>query len=181
MKFFALALSFVLTACSAQSETPQATPALIVGCDVLSTSPESNEMPAIELPCLTESGLTSEKYALNTIQGPFIINVWGSWCTACTEELPYFVELNNTKAVQIIGLDVEEAKASDAISFAKKHGMAWPQIHDPNSATRGDFGMGVPVTWFVDKNGHVTFKKVGQIHSLVELKGLLKTHLGISA
>ena len=41
--------------------------------------------------------------------------------------------------------------------------------------------MGVPVTWFVDKNGHVTFKKVGQIHSLVELKGLLKTHLGISA
>ena len=138
-------------------------------------------MPAIELPCLTESGLTSEKYALNTIQGPFIINLWGSWCTACTEELPYFVELNNTKAVQIIGLDVEEAKASDAITFAKKHGMAWPQIHDPNSATRGDFGMGVPVTWFVDKNGHVTFKKVGQIHSLVELKGLLKTHLGISA
>ena len=118
MKFFALALSFVLTACSAQSETSQATPALIVGCDVLSTSPNSNEMPAIELQCITESGLTSEKYALNTIQGPFIINVWGSWCTACTEELPYFVELNNTKAVQIIGLDVEEAKASDAITFA---------------------------------------------------------------
>jgi thiol-disulfide isomerase/thioredoxin len=138
-------------------------------------------MPTTQLPCLTESGLTSEKYALNTIQGPFIINVWGSWCTACTEELPYFVELNNTKAVQIIGLDVEEAKASDAIVFAKKHEMEWPQIHDPHGATRGVFGMGVPVTWFIDKNGYVTFKKVGQIHSLVELKGLLKTHLGISA
>ncbi|MEI7550241.1 MAG: TlpA disulfide reductase family protein [Actinomycetes bacterium] len=181
MKFFALALSFLLTACSAQSDAPQVTLGVIVGCDALSTISNSNEMPATELPCLTESGLTSEKYALNSIQGPFIINVWGSWCTACMEELPYFVELNATKVVQIIGLDVEEAKASDAITFAKKHGMAWPQIHDPNSATRGDFGMGVPVTWFVDKNGHVTNKKVGQIHSFVELKGLLKTHLGISA
>lgn len=181
MKYFSVLLSCALVACSSQNTTPPIKEIAIVECATLSTSTSTNEMPATELPCLTESGLTSKKYALNSINGPFVLNVWGSWCTACIEELPYFVDLNKRKAVQIVGLDVEETKASDAIAFAKKHEMAWPQIHDPNGATRGVFGMGVPVTWFVDKNGHVAFKKVGQIHSLAELKGLLKTHLGISA
>jgi len=181
MKFLSIILAVVLTACSTTSSTPKASSTSIVSCAVLSTAPSSNKMPTTQLPCLEENGLTTEKYALSSIKGPFIINVWGSWCTACTEELPFFVELNKTKAVQVIGLDVEEAKASDAIAFAKNHQMEWPQIHDPNGATRGVFGMGVPVTWFVDKNGHVTFKKVGQIHSLAELKDLLQTHLGISA
>ena len=181
MKYFSVLLSFALVACSSQSAPPQAKEIAIVECAILSTSAGANEMPTTELPCLTESGLTSKKYALNSISGPFVLNVWGSWCTSCIAELPFFVDLNNTKAVQIVGLDVEEAQASDAITFAKKKAMAWPQIHDPNGATRGVFGMGVPVTWFIDKNGHVAFKKVGEIHSLAELKGLLKTHLGISA
>jgi cytochrome c biogenesis protein CcmG/thiol:disulfide interchange protein DsbE len=84
-----------------------------------------------------------------------------------------------TKTLSIIGVDVEESSFKDGLDFMAAQGMAWPQLADNNQVTRADFGMGVPVTWFVNAKGEVAFKQVGQIHSWTQMRDLISAHLGI--
>lgn len=97
--------------------------------------------------------------------------------------MPLFHELYantiRTNALSIVGVDVEESSAKDGLDFMSAQGMAWPQLADNNQETRADFGMGVPVTWFVNAKGEVTYKQVGQIHSWTQLRNMVSAHLGI--
>jgi len=111
-----------------------------------------------------------------------VLNLWGSWCPPCREEMPLFRELylatRQTKQLSIVGIDVEDTP-KDALDFMAAQGMDWPQLADSGQKTRADFGMGVPVTWFVDAQGRVTYRQVGQIHSWAQMLGLIQMHLGI--
>ena len=115
------------------------------------------------------------------IKGPAIINVWGSWCDPCKEELPYFTEYFQTKdpQIQLIGVDVEEKRIEDGRMFARTHGIMWPNLYDADGATRKYFGMGVPVTWFIDDAGKVLYKKFGPIKSVEELRSLSFKYFGL--
>jgi len=90
-----------------------------------------------------------------------------------------YLATEKTKTLSLVGIDVEEATLKDGLDFMKAQGMVWPQLADNGQATRAAFGMGVPVTWFVDANGVVTYKKIGEIHSWTQMRGLISLHLGI--
>ena len=47
--------------------------------------------------------------------------------------------------------------------------MTWPHLVDIDSKSKFVFGMGVPVTWFIDANGEVTYKHIGAYKSKKEL------------
>ena len=115
------------------------------------------------------------------IKGPAIINVWGSWCDPCKEEIPYFAEYFQTKdpQIQLIGVDVEEKRIEDGRMFARTHGIMWPNLFDADGSTRKYFGMGVPVTWFIDSDGKVLYKKIGPIKSVEELRTLSFKYFGL--
>lgn len=148
----------------------------IVGCEVISTVANSAEKIATE--CL--DGASSVDVA--AIKGPAIINVWGSWCAPCKEELPYFVDFNKNQSgkVQLVGVDVEEKSAEAGRAFAIEQGMNWPNLYDREGITREYFGMGVPVTWFIDATGRVVYKKIGPVKSADELRSLSEKYLGVS-
>ena len=132
---------------------------------------------SIPLPCLDGSiGL-----APSAIRGPAIINVWGSWCGPCRQEIPYIVEFNKKygNQVQIVGIDVSETSPADGQKFVKEHGITWPNLFDVGGTTKAAFGMGVPVTWFVDKKGKALYKKIGVLKSEKELISLSKKYLGV--
>ena len=74
---------------------------------------------------------------------------------------------------------VEEASPANSQRFIEKHGMTWPNYYDRENKTRGFFGMGVPVTWFIDESGAVTYKKIGIIKSVDELNTLTAKYLGV--
>jgi hypothetical protein len=76
-------------------------------------------------------------------------------------------------------VDVEEKSPAVARKFVTTHGMTWPILYDANGSTRGKFGMGVPVTWFVDASGKVTHKKYGPFHSPEEIQLDVIKYLGI--
>jgi thiol-disulfide isomerase/thioredoxin len=115
------------------------------------------------------------------IKGPAIINVWGSWCTPCKKELPYFTEFYATMdpQIQLIGIDVEEKKIEDGRMFARTHGIMWPNLYDSDGSTRKYFGMGVPVTWFIDGDGNVLHKKIGPFESVEELRTMTFEYFGL--
>lgn len=164
----------VLTGCSSQST---AVPKLgeVVGCTSI---PLGNSTGGLEFPCL--DGKSTIRFS--QMRGPLIVNVWGSWCAPCKDEIPIIRSFyaKNVAAVHLVGVDVEEAKKSDGADFVVNNGMTWPILVDPDARSRGFFGMGVPVTWFIDKKGSVVHKKIGVLNSEQELRELASKYLGLT-
>jgi thiol-disulfide isomerase/thioredoxin len=130
-----------------------------------------------ELECLDGSaGIT-----LEALRGPAIVNVWGSWCGPCKAEMPLFVEFYGRAKDKVIllGIDVEEAQVADGRHFVETRGITWPNLYDPDGRTASALGMGVPITYFVDAQGVIVYKKIGVITSVQELEMLTEKYLGI--
>jgi len=182
MKRVAIFLSLILliTSCASNGGvSSQAPDAKLVSCSTIQQITENVFDPVLDLSLDCLDG--SESIKLSMIKGPAVINVWASWCASCEEELPFLKEFSkiNGEKVQFIGIDVEEKSATVGANFAKKNNMSWPHLFDPDGRTSELFGMGIPVTWFIDRNGKVTYKKIGTIKSLSELKGLVDKYLGV--
>ena len=123
----------------------------------------------------------SKGLALESLRGPMVVNVWGSWCASCLDEIPDFVSFY-AKAkgkVSLVGVAVEESSPENSKRFIVNNGITWPNYYDRDSKSRGYFGMGVPVTWFIAPDGKVKYKKIGIIKSEAELISLTEKHLGI--
>ena len=80
--------------------------------------------------------------------------------------MPYFADLySNTKfmqsQVQLIGVDVAETNFAAGADFAMNNKMSWPNLADINNKSKLLFGMGVPVTWFIDEKGSVIYQRIG--------------------
>ena len=129
------------------------------------------------LDCLDQG----EGAQLGALRGPMIINVWGSWCAPCVEEIPYFVRFYEKAkgVIQLVGVNVEEANLQDAQEFVINNGITWPNLYDSDGRSRQYFGLGVPVTWFIAADGEVVYKHLGVINSESELIVLTQEHLGI--
>ena len=159
-------LSF-LTSCSNNSNLPinQGFVPSCAGIDTSSTS--TNEL---FLDCLDGS----ESINFFSINGPIVVNVWGSWCEECRQEIPYFIELYDDKLfkqgeIKLLGVNVDESNRQSGIDFIKKYGIKWPHLEDLEGKTKNLFGPGVPVTWFIDKSGLLAGKHIGAYSSSVLL------------
>jgi len=174
-KVLILLLALSLTGCSSMTK-PAATKGEVVDCvDVNHVAPKPGDTL---LNCLTGA----EKISVESLRGPLIVNVWGSWCGPCADEIPLFVEFHHQAngKVKILGIAVEEAKAQDSKDFIIANGITWPNLFDAKGVTRGTFGMGVPVTWFIDEQGTVDYKHVGVIKSTKELIDLTAKYLKVA-
>jgi thiol-disulfide isomerase/thioredoxin len=110
-----------------------------------------------------------------------IINVWGSWCGPCKEEIPilrsFYKKVEAT--VVLVGVDVEEASIKDGQAFVENNGITWPNLFDSTGSSRAYFGMGVPVTWFIASDGSVVYKHIGVIKNEIELITLTSKYLRV--
>jgi thiol-disulfide isomerase/thioredoxin len=145
----------------------------VVSCKAISF--DKKVAKGISLPCLDNKS----SLIYQSIRGPVVVNVFGSWCEPCNQEIPHFLDLQATHKVSIIGIDVEEPNMKVGRNFVIKKGITWPVLFDTTSITRGIFGLGVPVTWFIDANGKVTYKQIGVITSTAELKNEVRKYLKI--
>lgn len=96
----------------------------------------------------------------------WLLNVWASWCTSCREEHAQLLELSNSGAVPIIGLDYKD-QAEDGKQWLDKFGDPYRvSVMDIDGRVGLDYGVyGVPETFVIDKQGIVRMKLVGPVTS----------------
>ena len=146
----------------------------VVSCSAIKTGQGQVKSKTL-LSCLDNKS----KVMLEGIRGPVVINVFGSWCTPCQQEIPIFVSLYATKKVSIVGIDVEETNMQAGRNFVVKKGITWPILYDASGITKSSFGPGVPVTWFLDAKGYVVYRHVGLVTSQAQLNAEVTKYLGI--
>ena len=141
--------TLLISSCSSTNQVN--TPGFVPGCDQLRLLGTADK--SIVMPCLDGA----DSFNFHQLKGPMVINVWGSWCEGCKEEMPYFVDLYKTASfesgqIQLLGINVEESSKVEAIEYIKKSGMSWPHLEDLVGISKSIFGPGVPVTWLINED-----------------------------
>ena len=111
-----------------------------------------------------------------------IVDIWGTWCPPCKEEIPSFIRLQTEygpQGFQMIGLNYEQAgddaaKTEVVAQFVQDSGINYPcalgteeiQQQVPNFS-------GYPTTLFIDRTGKVRAKIVGT-HEYAFLEAIVK-------
>ncbi|MFY9915790.1 MAG: TlpA disulfide reductase family protein [Nocardioidaceae bacterium] len=140
-------------------------------------SQQSDTLPQVTLPCL--GGGPSVDLATLTGQ-PTVLNFWAQTCGPCRRESPLFQGLHETGKVRVLGVDFYDPLPSRALAFADELGLTYPQLADPEAATRAPLHIsGLPVTFFLDERGVVQHVEYGAVQSSGDLARMVSTYLGV--
>lgn len=120
-------------------------------------------MPEFTLPLL-ENGDDRVGQADLTGKGPFLINVWASWCYACQVEHDVLTRLAQSGRAPVYGLNYKDRR-EDALRWLGQFGDPWAfHLYDPEGRVSMDFGVyGAPETYVVDASGIIRFKHIGPL------------------
>ena len=179
MKIFAslLAITLALTGCAKKDPNALPNDGIVKKCSEIKS--DATVKSGIALWCVDRS---QPDVIQQSLRGPMLVNVYGSWCWPCRDELPHFRDFyaKYKEQVQLVGIAVEESKPTDTQDFIVGMGIKWPSLYDPDGRTRLNIGMGVPVTIFIDKNGKIVGKIIGAVKDTKTLVDATNKYLGIN-
>ncbi|TDO98326.1 DsbE family thiol:disulfide interchange protein [Marinomonas balearica] len=100
-------------------------------------------------------------------QGPYLINVWGTWCPACAQEHEYLMELS-AKGINIIGIDYKD-EMKPALDWLAERGNPYSKvIFDEMGRLGVDLGVtGAPETFVVNSKGVIVQRHQGVVNEAV--------------
>jgi cytochrome c biogenesis protein CcmG, thiol:disulfide interchange protein DsbE len=93
-----------------------------------------------------------------------VVNVFASWCTACRDEHPLWMEVSRNRAFPLHGLNYKDQPA-DAAKWLSQLGDPYVRTGADIDGRAGiDWGVyGVPETFIVDKRGIIRRKIIGPV------------------
>ncbi len=93
-----------------------------------------------------------------------LVNVFASWCVACREEHPVFMQIKAANLVPIHGLNYKD-RPDDATKWLDTVGDPYTRTGaDLNGRVAIDWGVyGVPETFVITKDGHIAHKHIGAV------------------
>ena len=129
------------------------------------------ELPAIEgrEPGLSAADLTGEIS---------LLNVFASWCVACRVEHPLLMELKQSGAVTVHGLNYKDEPAA-ALGWLRRFGDPYSRVGADRNGRGGiEFGVyGVPESFLIDREGRIVCKHIVPIDRQRDWEGKLKPAL----
>lgn len=152
----------------------------IAPCPITASTDDAKDggLPPLTLPCLGGG----RDVDLAGLHGPLVVNFWAQTCGPCRDEAPLFEQLwtGAGNQVGVLGVDFYDPRPDWALKFANVYGLTYPQVADPEAAAKADLRVSVlPMTFFVDKTGQITYTQVGPIADAQEFSDLLREHLGV--
>ncbi|HEV3481548.1 MAG TPA: TlpA disulfide reductase family protein [Candidatus Acidoferrales bacterium] len=93
-----------------------------------------------------------------------LVNFWATWCPPCREEIPELIELSERykDKLQIIGVSMDDAPASEVRQFAKQIGITYPVVMG-SGAIEAEYGgvPALPTSFVISPDGRVVQKHAG--------------------
>lgn len=128
--------------------------------------PADEREPAPDVEAETVDG---EVIALADLEGPVVVNFWGSWCGPCIEEAPTLARLHDAytdEGVSFIGVNVRDSERG-AERFAEEVGKPFPSWFDQPGEIAASFGgIGpavMPSTLLLDGQHRVAARFFGRV------------------
>ncbi|UCV05248.1 TlpA family protein disulfide reductase [Dechloromonas denitrificans] len=124
----------------------------------------NNGDPAPQFSTVAVDG-TSVAYPATYAGKPLVIRFWADWCKYCAGEMQAIEQVyrrHQDKGLAVVAINTGQDRATIA-AFAHKVGFSYPTLLDETSAITKRYGVvGLPTTYFVDAQGIVRGKIVGE-------------------
>jgi len=119
-------------------------------------------VPAFELPPVR--GRTLGLASADLKREVSLVNVFASWCVACKEEHPVFMQIRREGLVPLHGLNYKD-RPEDAARWLDELGDPYTRTGaDLNGRVSIDWGVyGVPETFVIDREGRIAYKHIGAV------------------
>jgi thiol-disulfide isomerase/thioredoxin len=124
-------------------------------------------------PDFTTQTLDASAVRLSQYRGrPVLLNFWATWCAPCHEEMPVIQrasDLYQGQGLVVLAVNYQETSRSAMKAFLREVGGQFPAVLDPAGQIAAEYGVniGLPVSVFIDRFGHVSFIQVGQMSAAV--------------
>jgi cytochrome c biogenesis protein CcmG/thiol:disulfide interchange protein DsbE len=119
------------------------------------------------------------KMKLSDLRGKIVVvNIWASWCKPCEQEAPDLEEAwqfyKDGGDVVLVGVDYVDTPPG-AEGYLTKFDITFPNAPDLKSKISSilNRSMGVPETYFIDREGVLRHVKVGPFLSVDEIKSVV--------
>jgi peroxiredoxin len=105
-----------------------------------------------------------------------VLNFWATWCGPCRAEMPDLQAIHDAHAglgtLTVVGVDEMES-AESVTSFANELDLSFPMALDRDGELAEVFGLiGLPGTFFIDADGILRDRVLGQLHGELLTNGL---------
>ncbi len=101
---------------------------------------------------------------------PMVINFWSPTCPPCLKEAPELQKIweKYSDELLILGIHTRDAGMEGGNKFLDQFGLTFPSVFDEKRRLMIDYGLfGLPETFFVNSDGTLAYKHVGQISEVV--------------
>jgi thiol-disulfide isomerase/thioredoxin len=114
--------------------------------------------------------LNGQKVRLRDYRGKAVVlNFWATWCGPCKAELPMLVEAAKdyeSRGVVFVAVSLDDEKTKKLVpAFVNAHQISFPVWLGATADDLVKLGLGeaVPVTAFLDQDGHISSRILGQL------------------
>ncbi len=159
----AMAAALLICGCAENEAKPQTT-----GEESLDDFEEApvNSTEAMNLPALDLDGNDVNLKDIVSGNKVTMINVWGTFCGPCIEEMPYLAELHEKYKEQgfgIVGLTIDVLDDNDKLindlvedgkDIVSETGVTYPILMETSEMKEIFATSAVPASYFVDQNGN---------------------------
>ena len=126
-------------------------------------------VPAFDLPVYDRyQGQYGETMQIEDYIGqPMVINFWSPTCPPCYDEAPEIQSVweKYQNDVLIVGVHTRDSGMEGGREFLDQFNITFPNVFDGKKRLMIDYGLfGLPETFFVNSDGTLAYKHVGQIN-----------------
>jgi cytochrome c biogenesis protein CcmG/thiol:disulfide interchange protein DsbE len=114
--------------------------------------------------------MNGRKVRLRDLRGKAVVlNFWATWCGPCKAELPMLVEAAKnyeSRGVVCVAVSLDDEKTKQLVpAFVSAHQISFPVWLGATGDDLAKLGLGeaVPATAFVDQDGHISSRILGQL------------------
>ncbi len=167
--FLIIVLLFIANGCKPSSEvnnetyTATNTTTAVIGTEI------GNLAPDFQL-----QDIEGQNVTLSNLRGtPIILNFWASWCGPCEQEMPFLQQIYedwHNEGVILLTINLRET-LSVVTQYMQSKSLSFPVLFDTDGEVSLNYNIiGIPTTFFIDKDGIIQAKRLGPFNSAAEIE-----------